>query len=81
MLDQLSEGLKSLGVLWLIKLFPEQFAALFTHKPLCKEDILNNMRFTKLLPGDTVAVAHLKRFIAESTEKGTVYPRILLLYY
>ena len=70
MLDQLSEGLKSLGVLRLIKLFPEQFAMLFTHKSLCVEDILTNMRFDKLLPGDTVSVAHLKRFIAESTEKG-----------
>ena len=28
------------------------------------EDILTNMTFDKLLPGDTVAVAHLKRFIA-----------------
>ncbi|XP_065905382.1 uncharacterized protein [Dysidea avara] len=69
MLDQLVEGLKSLGVFRLMRLFPDQFVNLFVHSCLTAQDVLENMKFSRLRQGDKVAAEHLQKFIVESTEK------------
>ena len=71
MLDQLGDGLKTLGVLRMMKLFPNQFVHLFTHTSVTVEDVLSSLKVPpNLESGDLVTISHLKRFIIESSEEG-----------
>ena len=71
MLDQLGDGLKTLGVLRMMKLFPNKLVHLFTHTSVTVEDVLSSLKVPpNLESGDLVTISHLKRFIMESSEEG-----------
>jgi len=81
-LDQLAEGLKSLGILKIMKLFPNQFAQLFIRSAVSSEDVLTNMKFQRrLTDGDKIAAGHLRRFVTESSEKGMYMCVIVVLWF
>jgi len=71
MLDQLAEGLKTLGMLRTVRLFPQNFVHLFTYAAVSATDVLNRLNVPSSLdPGDMVTLSHLRRFIMESSEEG-----------
>ena len=71
MLDQLGDGLRTLGMLRIMKLFPTNFVHLFTHTDISIEDILTCFEVpSNLEAGDAVTISHLRRFIIESSEEG-----------
>lgn len=71
MLDQLRDSLKTLGVLRIMRLFPNKFVDLFTHTTVAVEDVLSCLKVpSNLEAGDAVTVSHLRMFIVESSEEG-----------
>lgn len=76
MLDQLIEGLQTLGLLKLMRLFPDRFIHLFTYKQLCASSVLESLCVPPNLDHDshgTVTIKHLRRFIMEASEEGNQY--------
>ena len=75
LLDQLSDGLRSLGVLRIMRVFPDLFLHLFTCT-VCvtssdvKEAVYIDEKKTDVQPGDTVVMSHLYRFIEDASEEG-----------
>lgn len=72
LLDQLCDGLKTLGVLWIMKAFPQIFVQLFTYtEAVSATDVLETLNIpTHLDSRDVITVCHLKRFITEASEEG-----------
>ena len=74
MLDQLAEGLQSLGLLKMMRLFPHAFATYFMYTTLKAKDVLNCISVPVAIdPGDKVALQHLNDFIATASEEGNNY--------
>ena len=80
MLDQLVEGLQTLGMVKLMRLYPDVFINMFTHKSLSADDVVKCLNIPQEL-ADSVAIQHLKKFIMSSSEEGNlqcfVYDRLL----
>ena len=70
MLDQLAEGLQTLGMLKMMRLFPQKFIQLFTYKQLSPVDVVECLCCTPQLPGEEIAIKHLKKFLMTSSEEG-----------
>ena len=75
LLDQLCDGLRSLGVLRVMRAFPELFLHLFTYTAcVTSSEVLESVYLdeekTDVEPCDTVVMSHLNRFISEATEEG-----------
>ena len=72
MLDQFMEGLQTLGMLKLMRLFPENFLHLFIYKPLSAITVMECLCLPSNVkdPGDAIILKHLNRFIMESSEEG-----------
>ena len=71
MLDQFAEGLKTLGLLKIMRLFPKNFVHLFTYRAISTSDVLNCLHVPENLDaGDDVTLMHLRRFITDSSEEG-----------
>ena len=79
MLDQLAEGLKTLGVLRIVKLFPHKFVQMFVHTAISVEDVLACFKVPPdLEAGDVITVSHLQRFISESSEEGNQCVKVII---
>ena len=74
LLDQLAEGLQTLGVLKIMRLFPQNFVDLFTYKPISGAEVAECLCISPNLqdPGDAVTIKHLRRFIRESSDEGNL---------
>ena len=70
MMDLFSDGLKSNGVLKLVRAFPEQFVSLFTYTGLSAEDVLDTVCSVRCTPGDEVVLSFFKQYIRSCTEYG-----------
>ena len=75
LLDQLSDGLRSLGVLRIMRVFPDLFLHLFTYTACVtssdvKEAVYIDEEKTDVQPGVTVVMSHLYRFIKDVSEEG-----------
>ena len=75
LLDQLSDGLRSLGVLRVLRVFPDLFLHLFTYTACVissdvQEVVYIDEKKTNIQPGDTVVMSHLYRFIDDVSEEG-----------
>ena len=71
LLDQMCEGLANLGVLKVIRAFPDLFVHLFTYTASVScQDVID---FGQNLGHDHVIVTHLKRFLGQLSEEG-MYP-------
>ncbi len=75
LLDQMCEGLANLGVLKVIRAFPDLFVHLFTYTASVScPDVIDSIDFGQNLgPSDHVIVTHLKRFLGQLSEEG-MYP-------
>lgn len=71
MLDQLAEGLQTLGMVKLMRLYPDIFINLFTHKSLSANDVIKCLYVPQELD-DAVAIKHLRNFIMNSSEEGNL---------
>ena len=72
LLDQLSDGLRSLGVLRIMRVFSDHlftYAACVTSSDM-KEAVYIDEEKTDVQPGDTVVMSHLYRFIEDASEEG-----------
>ena len=74
LLDQLSSGLRSLGVLCVMRAFPDLFIHLFTYTAnVTSIEVLDTLYVNKdieLLPSDNMIMSHLRKFIEISSEQG-----------
>ena len=74
LLDQLCDGLRSLGVLYTMRAFPDLFVHLFTYTACVTSNEVLEAVFVDedrdLEVCDTIVMYHLKRFISESSEEG-----------
>lgn len=84
LLDQMCAGLRTLGVLEIIRAFPELFAPLLVYMASVSANNVNESIYvdesiSNILPGDLVTLAHLKRWVSEASEEyklhNTVDPR------
>ena len=74
LLDQLCDGLRSLGVLRVMRAFPDLFLHLFTYTACVTssevlEAIYIDEEKTDVQPCDTVVMSHLNHFITEASEE------------
>ena len=74
LLDQLAEGLQTLGVLKIMRLLPQNFVDLFTYKSISGAKVAECLCISPNLQdlGDTVTIKHLRRFIRESSDEGNL---------
>lgn len=73
LLDQVCDGLCSLGILQVMRAFPELFISLFTYTGcVCCDDVQDAIFIEDSSFVDDVIVSHLNRFISEASEQGTV---------
>ncbi len=69
-LDQLCDGLRTLGVFSIIKMFPELFAPLLTYTAcMSAEDVAEAIYMVGNAPGDDIIMAHFKRWIYETSKE------------
>ena len=73
MLDQMCRGLQTLGVLQVVRAFPELFLPMFTYAAsICPVDVLEAVYVVQdLTPADTVTMSYLHKFVGEASEQGT----------
>ena len=67
MLDQLGDGLKTLGVLCMMKLFPNKFVHLFTHTSVTVEDVLSSLKVPPNLES-----THTSKVVLPSSEDSMI---------
>lgn len=72
-LDQPCEGLKTLGLLRVMRAFPHIFKTLFTTTTnISSSDVLECLEIPRNLSSDdTITISCLRQFICEATEEGT----------
>jgi len=75
LLDQLSDGLKNLGILRIIRTFPNIFVHLFTcTKVVSATDVLDTLKISANHNlNDSITISYLRRFISEAPEEGTLF--------
>ena len=74
-MDKFGQGLHALGVLQLIRTFPQLFAPLFMYTAcISSDDVLETIyideTMTELQPGDEILMAHLKKWISNASVEG-----------
>ena len=71
-LDQLTEGLKTLGFLRVMRAFPDIFAALFTSSTTASPyDVLDCLKIpNNLSEDDIITISCLQKFIRQATKEG-----------
>ena len=71
LLDQLSSGLHALGVLPVVRAFPELFVPLFTYTAaISPEEVVDTLYLSDDEEEDEVALLLLKRWIANASEES-----------
>jgi len=73
MVDEFYEGLKSVGILKLIRAFPEEFCRLFTYTGLSADEVIEKVLLhsdVEKEPEVELVISFFKRYIRSCNEEG-----------